>query len=193
MTNPHASDAATSSVTWRQQSLHVFWQPLTPVPRGFASANCSKTWLDWRLCLPDCLNEWRRKWIAFLPSFRGASFVRVVRPSSFDAVLSWARRMVTISLKLYGISAPRVCVLSHRNLSLFWTILLFLAGLFAARSELRKVLFLAPSVCGVFFVCVWNISGTAERICVKFTRKMCLVPRSDDFEGKGQWSRSPEK
>ena len=37
-------------------------------------------------------------------------------------------------------------------------------------SELRKVLFLTPSVCGIF--CFWmNISGTAERICVKFTRK----------------------
>jgi len=28
----------------------------------------------------------------------------------------------------------------------------------------RRVLFLAPSVCGVFFlVCVWNILGTTER------------------------------
>jgi len=26
-----------------------------------------------------------------------------------------------------------------------------------------------------FFVCVWNISGTAERICAKFTGKTCLV------------------
>ena len=26
-----------------------------------------------------------------------------------------------------------------------------------------------------FFVCVWNISGTAERICAIFTRKTCLV------------------
>ena len=58
-----------------------------------------------------------------------------------------------------------------------------------ARSELRKVLFLAPSVCGVFFR-VRNISGTAERICAKFTRKTCLVPRWDEFEGQGQRSRS---
>ena len=36
----------------------------------------------------------------------------------------------------------------------------------------------------VFFVCVRNISGTAERICAKFTWKMCLVPRSDEFEGQ---------
>jgi len=34
-----------------------------------------------------------------------------------------------------------------------------------------------------FFVCVWNISGTAERICAKFTQKTWLVPRSDEFEG----------
>ena len=42
-----------------------------------------------------------------------------------------------------------------------------------------------------FFVCVWNISGTAERTCTKFTRKTCLVPHSDVFEGQGQRSRSP--
>ena len=42
---------------------------------------------------------------------------------------------------------------------------------------------LVPSVCG--FLCVWNISGTAERICSKFTWKTCLVPRSDEFEGQG--------
>jgi len=41
--------------------------------------------------------------------------------------------------------------------------------------------FLAPSV---FFVVVRNISGTAERICAKFT-----VPRSDEFEGQGQRSK----
>jgi len=27
--------------------------------------------------------------------------------------------------------------------------------------------------------------GTAERICAKFTQKTCLVPRSDEFEGRG--------
>jgi len=53
-----------------------------------------------------------------------------------------------------------------------------------ARSELRKVLFLAPSV-RVFFGCVSNISGTAERICAKFTRNTCVVPRFDEFEGQG--------
>jgi len=47
---------------------------------------------------------------------------------------------------------------------------------------------LALSVCG-FFVCVRNISGTAERICVKFTPKTCLVTRSDEFESQGQWSK----
>jgi len=52
-------------------------------------------------------------------------------------------------------------------------------------SELQKVLFLAPSVW--FFV--WNISGTAERICAKFTRKVCFVPRLEEFEGQGQRSK----
>ena len=45
----------------------------------------------------------------------------------------------------------------------------------------------AVSLC--FFVCVWNISGTTERICAKFTRNSCLVPHSGEFEG--QRSRSP--
>jgi len=37
-------------------------------------------------------------------------------------------------------------------------------------------------------VCVWNILGTAEWICTKFTWKTCLVHRSKQFEGqvKGQ-------
>ena len=41
------------------------------------------------------------------------------------------------------------------------------------------------------FVCHSNISGTAERICTKFTGNTCLVPRSDEFECQGQRSRSP--
>jgi len=55
-------------------------------------------------------------------------------------------------------------------------------------SELWQVLFLALSVTFVF-VCVWNISGTAERICAQFTRNTCLVPRSDEFEDQGQMSK----
>jgi len=43
-----------------------------------------------------------------------------------------------------------------------------------------------------FFMFVYEISpGTAEQICAKFTRKMCLVPRLDEFESQGQRSRSP--
>jgi len=29
-----------------------------------------------------------------------------------------------------------------------------------------------------------GMAGTAERICTKFTRKTCLVLRSDEFEGQ---------
>jgi len=42
----------------------------------------------------------------------------------------------------------------------------------------------------VVFVRKWNISGTAKRICAKFTRTTWLVPRSDEFEGQCQRSRS---
>jgi len=60
--------------------------------------------------------------------------------------------------------------------------------IFTAPSELRKVLFSAPSI--LWFFCLYEIiSGTVERICAKFTRKTCLVPRSDEYEGQGQRSR----
>jgi len=51
--------------------------------------------------------------------------------------------------------------------------------IFTARSELRKVLFLALSMTFLFvlFVCESNISRTAERICAKFTGKTCFIPR----------------
>ena len=35
------------------------------------------------------------------------------------------------------------------------------------------------------------MAGTIDRICIKFTRKTCLVLRSDEFECQGQRSRSP--
>ena len=34
-----------------------------------------------------------------------------------------------------------------------------------------------------------DISGIAKLIYDKFTRKTCLVPRSDEFEGQGQFRR----
>jgi len=46
------------------------------------------------------------------------------------------------------------------------------------------------TVCDLF-VCVWNISGSVEWTCAKFTRKTWLVPRSDQFEGQGQRSKTP--
>ena len=48
--------------------------------------------------------------------------------------------------------------------------------------------FLALSV--TFFVCIWNISGNAEQFCPKLTGKTWLVPRSDEFEGQGQFRQS---
>ena len=53
------------------------------------------------------------------------------------------------------------------------------------------VRFCFGDVCDFIFCSVRNISGTAERICAKFTGKMCLVPRSDKFEGQDQRPRSP--
>ena len=104
-------------------------------------------------------------------------------------------------------------------------------NIFAARSQLHKVLVLAMSVTFLLVyeisleslngfalnpqeIRVWSLArtglkvkvkgqrsrspgtktgfsadtcGTAELICAKFTRKTCLVPRSDEFEGQGQF------
>ena len=49
-----------------------------------------------------------------------------------------------------------------------------------------------------FWRCLWlsclfmkYFGGTAEQIYARFTGKTCLVPRSDQFECRGQRSRSP--
>jgi len=59
------------------------------------------------------------------------------------------------------------------------------------RPTARKCGFVFSTVCDFFvcfFVCHSNISGTAQRICAKFTGETCLVPRSDilKFKVKGQ-------
>jgi len=84
--------------------------------------------------------------------------------------------------------------------------------LITARSELRKVLFLALSATFLFvyeisreplngFVKVKgqghpgqkttfsDIFRNAERICDKFTLKTCLIPHLDELEGRGQLRR----
>ena len=53
-----------------------------------------------------------------------------------------------------------------------------------AHSELLKVLFLAPSVCGVLFL--YAISREPLNGFALKTRKTRLVPRSDEIEGEGQ-------
>jgi len=45
----------------------------------------------------------------------------------------------------------------------------------------------------LLFACESNISGTAERVCAKFTGKTCLVPLSDHFECQGQRSDVRDK
>jgi len=63
------------------------------------------------------------------------------------------------------------------------------AGKKTTHSELQKVLFFG-TVSLWFFVCVWNVSETAQWICTKFIQKTSFVPRSDEFEGQAQRSRS---
>ena len=52
-----------------------------------------------------------------------------------------------------------------------------------------KVVFALSVTILSFFVCASNISGTAERVCAKFTGKTCLDTRSDEFECQGQRSK----
>ena len=60
-----------------------------------------------------------------------------------------------------------------------------------ARSEVRKVL-LFGAISLWFFVCVRNISGTAERICTAHGRRVrSLAQMSLKVKIKGQRSRSP--
>jgi len=63
-------------------------------------------------------------------------------------------------------------------------------GVFTARSELRKVLFVALSVTFLFACCLcMKYLGNHWRIWAKFTRKTCLVPCSDEFKCQGQRSK----
>jgi len=55
--------------------------------------------------------------------------------------------------------------------------------IFTAHCELRKVLLFGTDS-QWSFLCIWNISEIAERIFAKFTRKTCLIPRSDEFDGQ---------
>ena len=97
------------------------------------------------------------------------------------AICSQLRHVSTIGKKLLN---SNICHTCPHNMVNFGPLTAEIrSGVF------REILFLALSV--TFFVCVWNISGTTERICTKFIRKTCLVPHSDEFEGLGQRSRSP--
>jgi len=59
-----------------------------------------------------------------------------------------------------------------------------------ARSDLHCRRFCFWRRQSVVFLFVYEISRTIERIGAKFTRKTCLVPRWDEFEGPGQRSKS---
>ena len=86
-------------------------------------------------------------------------------PQNGGKQLIW-RNYVTVTLCItYLFHNSRT--LSHREVHHAGSV----SYLITARSELRKVLFLA-----LWFVCLWNISGTAERICAKFIRNTCLIP-----------------
>jgi len=64
--------------------------------------------------------------------------------------------------------------------------------LITARSELRNVLSVCFSAVCDFVLFGYETSGdsgTAERICAKFTGKTCLVPGSDKIEGWHQFRR----
>jgi len=63
------------------------------------------------------------------------------------------------------------------------------AGLYMCDVVKRSSRSLSHLLMSSCFVCLWNISGTAERICAKFTWKTCLVRRSEEFEGQGQRSK----
>jgi len=62
--------------------------------------------------------------------------------------------------------------------------------LITARSELRKVLFLVPSVCGLC-LCMRYLGNLWMDLRQIHTEDVSLFRRSVEFEGQGQRSRSP--
>ena len=62
-------------------------------------------------------------------------------------------------------------------------------NIFTARSELREVLFLAPSVCGVLFVYEISREWLNLFATISHGKRTCLVPRLDEFEGQSQRSK----
>jgi len=62
---------------------------------------------------------------------------------------------------------------------------------FLAKPCVLAAMTAAPLWGFLVFVCASNVSGTAKQICTKFIWKTCLVPRSDEFECRGQRLRSP--
>jgi len=65
-----------------------------------------------------------------------------------------------------------------------------LRKIITARSELWKLLFLVPLVCG-FFVCVWNISRNCWTDFHHIHTEDVFGPHLDEFDGQGQRSKSP--
>ena len=116
--------------------------------------------LDWT-CPPYFCQ--RASW----DKYRSQEFTGVrtsVRPEAY--------RFPTSTSKWPSVSATRVTDVVTSSYSMF-----LVPFVFTARSERQWTAegsdFGAVSL--VFLVCVWNISGTAEGICAKFTWKTCLV------------------
>ena len=88
------------------------------------------------------------------------------------------------------VASPQTCLYSAIAAAVVTVGLLFRVILYATNNY-RTQWTAEGSVFGTVTVvfCVWNILGTAERICAKLTRKTCLVPPSDKYEGQGQRSK----
>jgi len=96
-----------------------------------------------------------------------------------DATLYGGRPQPSLHCVRWGRSSPRMGTAALEYCSWFMAINCGPCLLWRNSRPSQQLL----SSC---FVCVWNISGTTERICTKFTYKTCWVPRSDELEGKGQ-------
>jgi len=113
-----------------------------------------------------------------------------VSPGSAEALVRWGGKT---NYTLIAYFLGNICDKNCRNRTMYVKIIASQSGMFffetqCTCSSAEGSVFGAISLW--FFVCVWDISGTAERICTKFRGKTCLVPHSEEFEGQGRRSRS---
>jgi len=142
-----------------------------------------------RLELQSATYLWRGRWDESSPthaclSVRLSHRVMMIARTRPQGCLSWIPRVVNLSCVFISPNSPESLTAAVRVYAKYTCSKYLLPH----AVDCGGFCFSARSVCGFLFV-IWNISGTVERNCAKFTRKTCLVPRSEKFVGQDQRSK----